>query len=314
MDVLSGVPQGSVLGQLLFLIFINDLPKCTTCPVCLFADDSKIYCRVPRYGSDINDQESAEITLQNDLNELQNWATKWKMAFNVSKCKIMHLGYGNNKCEYKLGGETLSETTEEKDLGVLIDNNLKFSRHIRGIVSKANRMIGLIKISFECVDSEMFLNLYNSLVRPLLEYCVQAWSPNLEKDITLLENVQRRATKIVKDLKNVEYPERLKRLKLIKLEDRRTRGDMILTYRLLNGLEGIDYRKFFKLDDGPYNLRGHSKKLDKPRPTLDVRKFFFSHRVIDKWNNLNEEEVTAPNTRVFKLRYDKAEIERQRRN
>ena len=236
------------------------------------------------------------------------------MAFNVSKCKIMHLGYGNNKYEYNLGGETLTETTEEKDLGVLIDNNLKFSRHIRGIVSKANRMIGLIKISFECVDSEMFLNLYNSLVRPLLEYCVQACSPHLEKYITLLENVQRRATKIVKDLKNVEYPERLKRLKLTKLEDRRTRGDMILTYRLLNGLEGIDYRKFFKLDDGPYNLRGHSKKLDKPRPTLDVRKFFFSHRVIDKWNNLNEEEVTAPNTRVFKLRYDKAEIVRQRRN
>ena len=85
MDVLSGVPQGSVLGPLLFLIFINDLPKCTTCPVCLFADDSKIYCKVRRYGSDINDLESAEITLQNDLNELQKWATKWKMSFNVNK-------------------------------------------------------------------------------------------------------------------------------------------------------------------------------------------------------------------------------------
>ena len=159
----------------------------------------------------------------------------------------------------------------------------------------------------------MFLNLYNSLVRPLLEYCVQAWSPHLERDITLLENVQRRATKVVKDLKDKEYPERLKALKLTKLEDRRTRGDMILTYRLLNGLEDIDYQKFFTLDTRVYNLRGHSKKLIKPRPSLDVRKYFFSHRVIDKWNDLSEEEVTAPNTRVFKLRYDKAEIERQRR-
>ena len=290
------------------------LVSTTTCPVCLFADDSKIYCKVPRYGNDINELDSAENILQKDLNELQKWATKWKMAFNVNKCKIMHLGYGNNKHEYNLGGETLLETTEEKDLGVLIDNELKFTQHIRGIVAKANRMIGLIRISFECIDAEMFLNLYNSLVRPLLEYCVQAWSPHLERDITLLENVQRRATKIVKDLRNAEYPDRLKALKLTKLEDRRTRGDMILTYRLLNGLEDIDYTKFFTLDKCPYELRGHSRKLFKPGPNLDIRKYFFSQRVIDKWNSLTEEEVTAPNTRVFKLRYDKAEMERQRRN
>ena len=187
------------------------------------------------------------------------------------------MGYGNDKHKYNLGGEELAETTEEKDLGVLIDNELKFTRHIRGIVAKANRMIGLIKISFECIDTEMFLNLYNSLIRPLLEYCVQAWSPHLERDITLLENVQRRATKIVKDLRDLEYPERLKALKLTKLEDRRTRGDMILTYRLLNGLEDIDYRKFFTLDERRYNLRGHSKKLKKPRANLDVRKYLFSH-------------------------------------
>lgn len=314
LDVLSGVPQGSVLGPLLFLIYINDLPKCTTCPVCLFADDSKIYCRVPRYGSNADNMDSPENTLQKDLDELQKWATKWKMSFNVNKCKIMHLGYGNAKHEYSIGGETLSETTEERDLGVLIDNELKFTRHIRGIVAKANRMIGLIRISFECIDTEMFLNLYNSLIRPLLEYCVQAWSPHLERDITLLENVQRRATKIVKDLRNEEYPERLKKLKLTKLEDRRNRGDMILTYRLLNGLEGIKYNNFFTLDQSPYDLRGHSKKLHKPRTNLDVRKYFFSHRIIDKWNGLTEEEVSAPNTRTFKLRYDKAEIERQRAN
>ena len=123
----------------------------------------------------------------------------------------------------------------------------------------------------------MFLNLYNSLVRPLLEYCVQAWSPHIVKNITLLENVQRRATKIVKDLRNVEYEERLKVLKLTKLEVRRTRGDMIFTYRLLNGLEDIDYWKFFTLDERIYNFRGHSKKLKKPRANLDVRKFIFSH-------------------------------------
>merc|ERR1711872_845753 len=193
--------------------------------------------------------------LQKDLQELHKWATKWKMSFNVNKCKIMHLGYGNAKQEYNLDGTVLLETKEEKDLGVLIDNDLKFSRHIKGIVARANRMIGLIKISFECMDENMFLNLYNTLIRPLLEYCVQAWSPYLQKDITLLENVQRRATKLVRRLKDKEYEERLRELKLTKLEDRRKRGDMIPTYRLLRGEEGIDYNKIFTLSDDHYNLR-----------------------------------------------------------
>jgi len=136
LDVLSGVPQGSVLGPILFLIYINDLPKCTTCPVCLFADDSKIYCRVPRENNGKPDLEGAHEVLQKDLHELQKWANKWKMAFNVNKCKIMHLGYGNAKHEYELDGTFLAETTAEKDLGVLIDNELKFSKHIRSKVPK----------------------------------------------------------------------------------------------------------------------------------------------------------------------------------
>ena len=147
----------------------------------------------------------------------------------------MHLGYGNAKHDYSLDGTVLSETTAEKDLGVLIDNELKFSKHIRSKVSQANRLIGLIKISFESIDEDMFKHLYNTLIRPLLEYCVQAWSPHLRKDIDLLENVQRRATKLVWRLKDMDYETRLRELDLTSLEDRRTRGDMIYTYRLING-------------------------------------------------------------------------------
>ncbi|CAL4099533.1 unnamed protein product, partial [Meganyctiphanes norvegica] len=92
LDVLSGVPQGSVLGPILFLIFINDLPNCTTCPVCMFADDSKIYCRVPRERNGKPELEGSHELLQNDLNELHKWATKWKMSFNVNKCKLCTWG------------------------------------------------------------------------------------------------------------------------------------------------------------------------------------------------------------------------------
>ena len=205
-----------------------------TCPCSLFADDSK----TKREINEKPELEKAYEVLQKDLQELHKWAKKWKMSFNVNKCKIMHLGYGNAKHDYSLDGTVLSETTAEKDLGVLIDNELKFSKHIRSKVSQANRLIGLIKISFESIDEDMFKNLYNTLIRPLLEYCVQAWSPHLRKDIDLLENVQRRATKLVWRLKNMDYETRLKELNLTSLEDRRTRGDMIYTYRLINGWKG----------------------------------------------------------------------------
>ena len=91
LDVLSGVPQGSVLGPILFLIYINDLPDCVNCPVCLFADDSKLYCKVPKSNNGNPDAIDEHAMLQEDLQELHNWATRWKMSFNVNKCKIMHL-------------------------------------------------------------------------------------------------------------------------------------------------------------------------------------------------------------------------------
>ena len=120
-------------------------------------------------------------------------------------------------------------------------------------------MIGLMKISFENIDKDMFRPLYNTLIRPLLEYCVHAWSPYLVKDIQLLENVQRRATKLVREIRNMEYEDRLTELKIPKLIDRRIRGDMILTYRLLSGEEGINHETFFTLEKSHYKLRGHSR-------------------------------------------------------
>ena len=254
----------------------------------------------------------AHNILQEDLQRLHEWATKWKMSFNVNKCKVMHIGYDNPNHQYNLNGEILSSTTEEKDLGIVIDNELKFAKHIKSIVGKANRMIGLIKISFGTLDDEMFFNLYNTLIRPLLEYCVQAWSPYLDKDITLLENVQKRATRLVGRLKGMSYYQRLVELKLTSLKERRVRGDMILTYRLVNGLEGVDYQNFFSLLQTGHNTRGHSMKLTRTNLNRNVRSNFFSRRVIPRWNALSEYEISAPSTSVFKVRYDQMEDSRRR--
>ncbi|CAL4088193.1 unnamed protein product, partial [Meganyctiphanes norvegica] len=115
--------------------------------------------------------------LQEDLNRVLEWAMKWKMEFNVEKCKIMHLGHNNPKVIYSMDNVNLKATNEEKDLGVLIDHKLDFGKHIKTIVGKANRVLGMIRISFAYLNIRMFLNLYTSLVRPLIEYCVQVWKP-----------------------------------------------------------------------------------------------------------------------------------------
>ena len=310
-SVTSGVPQGSVLGPVLFLIYINDLPLQVISPLSLFADDSKIFSRIV---SDRNRSRNNNINgneaLQNDLDTIGEWAERWKMEFNVDKCKVMHIGRTNPKHNYTMGESILTETALEKDLGVLIDNELEFDKHIKGIVNKANRMLWMIRIGFSCLDKSMFMNLYPVLVRPLLEYCVQVWSPHKQKHIDLLEGVQRRATRMVPGLKDKSYEERLKILELPSLEERRIRGDMIETYKILTGKEDVNPDTFFQMAPVRGNSETmHSLKLFKKRFRLDKRKFVFSHRVIEKWNRLPKEAVEAMKTSGFKSELDKWEID-----
>ena len=211
-----------------------------------------------------------------------------------------------------MGDSNLTETTEEKDLGVLIDCELNFEKHIKEIVNKANRMVGMIKIGFSYLDKDMFMNLYPVLVRPLLEYCVQVWSPNKQKHIDLLEGVQRRATKAVLGLRNMSYEERLRELGLLRLEDRRVRGDMIETYKIISGKEDINSGLFFKMAP----VRGDPEiarnlKIHKERFMSNKRKFVFSQRVVDKWNSLSNEEVNAAKTSGFKANHDRKEKEKR---
>ena len=303
-SVTSGVPQGSVLGPVLFLIFINDLPLEVLSPLSLFADDSKIFTRI------VTSKRNTKWTgfdgasaLQRDLTRVQAWAKKWKMEFNVGKCKVMHIGRRNPKNVYGMGGSVLETTSAERDLGVMIDDRLDLGSHIKSIVAKANRMLGLIKISFACLDKPMFLNLYLVLVRPHLEYCVQVWSPYKQKYIKLLERVQRRATKLVPELRNLEYAERLKRLGLTTLEERRVRGDMIQTYKFISRKEDIDPSVFFKM--ARPRPGAHGKKIFIQRPRLDVRKNFYSQRCGPKWNILEKKVIEAQKTGTFKKNFDK---------
>ena len=298
-NVVSGVPQGSVLGPVLFIIYINDLPDGISSQVKIFADDTKVYRPVS--------QEGDNEKLQRDIDCLCSWSTTWQLKFNVGKCKVVHYGKNNNNCEYTMMNavdekETVKADTEEKDLGILFDSELNFQNHIAEKIKKAKRIVGLIKHSFSFMDCTTFNCLYKALVRPHIEYGNAVWAPHLKRDINALEKLQRQATKIVPALKKLTYEERLKALKLPTLEYRRQRGDLIQTYKIFHNIEDTSHNKFFILDTNI--TRGHSLKIKKVAYKKTARQNCFSNRVINIWNKLPDEIVTAPNLNSFKNMLD----------
>jgi hypothetical protein len=202
-----------------------------------------------------------------------------------------------------MNGAVLEEVTDERDLGVVLQNDLKCNKQCLKAVNTANRVLGMIKRSFSVRDKDVILQLYKSLVRPHLEYSVQAWRPHLKKDIDLLEGVQRRATRMINGFKDKSYEVRLCCLNLTTLETRRLRGDLTEVFKMFKGFDNLDPSKFFELNNLP--TRGHSLKLVKPRCRLDVRKFSFAHRVVEVWNSLDELTVACDSTNSFKNRLDK---------
>ena len=241
-DAISGVPQGSVLGPILFLIYVNDKSETINTNVKLFADDTKTF-------RTLKNKSDCEI-LQADLDNLSEWSNRWCLTFNTSKCKWMHIGKVNPKFEYTMATENnnnivLAETVQTKDLGVWISNNLKWEKQVvvatqqvvaatQQVVAATQQVVAAtqqamvvlpsVKRAFIHFDREMFNIVYNTYIRPHIEYCVQGlqtWSPYYAKDILMLEKVQHRATKLVIGLKEFIYEERLTQLKLYRLEERR---------------------------------------------------------------------------------------------
>ena len=301
--VTSGIPQGSVLGPLLFVAYINDLPQHATNEVRIFADDTKLFAR--------SEAPEARAALQKDIDSLCKWSNDWLLSFHPQKCCVMRLGNNPPEHTYTMtattnGEETkhsLNESNAEKDLGVIIDNKLNFSNHISQATGKANRTLGVLRRSFDHLSDKTFIQLYKSLVRPMLEYGHSIWTPAKKNQQQEVETVQRRATKLIGRLKNKPYSQRLRELKLPSLQFRRLRGDMIDTYKYLTGIYKTS-SPTFKLHD-TRDTRGHSKKLSKSRHNLQIRKNFLSERVVTPWNSLPEDVVSAPSLNTFKNRLDR---------
>ena len=296
MEVSSGIPQGSVLGPLLFLVYINDLPSNVGSCSKLFADDTKLYREV----SDVDDMAQ----LQNDVDSLELWAEKWQLPFNKSKCSLMHLGSSNQHFTYQMGGTDIAQVNVEKDLGLLVDDTLKFHKQTAAAVSRANRVLGLVRRAFIALDCQSLCLLYRTLIRPHLEYANSVWGPTSKTDQDAVERVQRRATRMVRSLRHLSYQDRLRALKLPSLHYRRMRGDMIMTYQILTGRMMVRTADLLERDLSD-RTRGHQLKLKRVRVSSHLRQNSFCYRVVTPWNSLTDQVVSATSVNSFKNRLDK---------
>ena len=222
--------------------------------------------------------------IQQDIDNLLAWSIKWQLPLNLTKCKGIHFGKKNPEHHYTIGGQSLLIDTEEKDVGVIFDPSLEFRQHISKIVSKANQRVGLIKRSFTRLNIDSFKILYKSLVRPILEYCSVVWFPLRKSDALEIEKVQRRATKLIPELKDLPYSTRLRRLNLTTLAYRRQRIDILQIFRIIKQIDRIPLGQFF--EEKKIIYRGHHFQFFKKRPDSRIRENSFSFRTINLWNDL----------------------------
>ena len=297
--VLSGVPQGSVLGPVLFLIFINDLPDNIRSSVRLFADDCVLYRNVK---SPLDCQ-----ILQDDLNSLAKWEMDWQMKFNVSKCHSMrvtrlhpsrHIDFN-----YTLHQQTLEQVQSAKYLGLTITDDLDWGQHISEITCKATKTLGFLRRNLALAPRHTKEVAYKTLVRPQLEYAAPIWHPYHETQIEKVEKVQRTAARwTCRRWRNTSsVGEMLDELEWPSLESRRERSSLTFFYKIHSGTVSLDKDKY--LTPAP-NLRhtraSHESQYTRPFAYSDALKNSFFPRTIPVWNSLPSSVVLSKTIEEFK--------------
>ena len=293
--VTSGVPQGSVLGPLLFLLYINDLPQNIQSQVRLFADDTAVYLTV--------DSSEDRDTLQADLDTLQEWERAWDMEFNPSKCQVLHITRSKQplNTQYTLHDQVLEATDTAKYLGVTISKDLSWNGHISSILSKANSTLGFVKRNVKTSNVKVKEMAYKTLVRPQVEYASPVWSPHTKENIDKIEMTQRRAARWVKNKFSTydSVTDMLSELGWRSLECRRIDARMIMFYKIVYGYVAIDLPTYFERPLR-YTRHMHPLSFRQIHTTARYYQHSFYPASIVLWNRLPSEVVLLEDLDSFR--------------
>ena len=299
--VTSGVPQGSVLAPLLFIIYTEDLirtinQEATNTTVFAYADDIKLISNDP------NDIQLA-------LDTVKAWIDKWQLRLNTNKSEHLTIRL-MKQVTLTIRGEPIPKVTKVRDLGITITDNFKWKPYIAQIRSKANILSHSILRTFSSSNCWLLINLFKTYVRPLVEYNTCSWSPSLKGDIKDIESVQKMFTRKLCIRCNISfnsYDDRLNKLGMESLEVRRIKNDLVFLFKIVHNLVDIDFSSFFQLNSfSGHNLRRHSLHITRQlTPKTNTRSHFYSHRVIKYWNMLPNDIVCSDTLATFKLRLKK---------
>ena len=292
-QVMSCVPQGTVLGPLLFLTYINDLPNNINSSIRLFADDCVLYREIQ---NEIDSQE-----LQKDLNSLMKWECDWQMNFNPKKCFVMRLTHARHmtRFNYILGDKSLQETDNHPYLGVHITNDLTWNKHIHQITATANRTLAFVRRNLYSCPQHIKKSAYTTLVRPLLEYSSSVWDPHTKTLVNKIEMVQRRAARFChNDYKTIEkgcVSEMIRKLNLEPLNIRRTNKRLTIFHKAINGHLALPIGHLQPV------LRRNSKTYNTIHTSKDCYTYSFFPRTIKDWNSLPDKIATIKEPHKFKF-------------
>lgn len=294
--VKSGVPQGTVLGPLMFLLYINDIGDDIKSKLRLFADDSLLYLAI-----DCKDDCNQ---LQKDLDKLIDWASKWQMKFNASKCYVLRI---TNKKKpilhnYHMHGQVLENVSQNPYLGVQFTNNLKWDIHINNITAKANKSLGFLRRNIGKFPEEIKKRAYQAIVRPNVEYASSAWDPYQENHIKQIEMVQRRSARFIKHQYSREpgsVTSLLKELKLPSLEIRRKIKRLCLFHKALHKKIAINIPDYVE-QQGRTTRQYHRSKFRNLQTSTNTYKYSFFPRTIKDWNTLPIRLLNIEDAEAFK--------------
>ena len=299
LDIACGVPQGSVLGPKLFILYINDICQVSKLlSLVLFADDTNVFCS----GDDL---EKLQVEINEELRKLKLWFDCNKLSLNVSKTNFMLFGKCrlNTQVLLEIDGVAINRVHENKFLGIMIDDRLSWKQHITHVKYKVSRSIALINKAKQVLDYKCLHSLYCSLILPYLHYCVEVWGNNYKTSIQSLIILQKRALRTIHKVSYLEHTNILfAQSKLLKFTDIVSYQTAIIMYKARNNLLPANIQQLFHEREGGYNLRGDFDFKTLSRNST-MKSFCVSRTGVKLWNSLSEVHKRCPSINHFKSMY-----------